>query len=117
MKKIFSYIICLYLILNMSMTVSAQETWHKVGDGYTTDGIYYEVFVIDNLENESISMCNTSITVTREIRFSGEITPPRELSLNETIKGVNYSGTVKLKNYSYVSGITVATYTGTLYAD
>ena len=117
MKKIFLHIICLCVILNMSMTVCAQETSNKVGEGYTADGVYYEVFIIDNLENDSISMYNTSITVTREVKFSGEITPPKELPLNETIKGVNYAGTLKLKNYSYISGITIATYTGLLYKE
>lgn len=107
------YIICLCLILNMSMTVNAQEASHKVGEG----GVYYEVFSTDNFENDSISMYNTSITVTREVSFSGEITPPKELSMNETIKGVNYSGTLKLQNYSHISGTTIATYTGVLYKE
>ena len=52
------YIICLCLILNMSMTVNAQEASHKVGEGYTADGVYYEVFSTDNFENDSISMYN-----------------------------------------------------------
>jgi hypothetical protein len=60
MKKLFMYIICLCLILNMSMTVNAQEASHKVGEGYTADGVYYEVFSTDNFENDSISMYNTS---------------------------------------------------------
>ena len=111
------YIICLCLILNMSMTVNAQEASRKVGEGYTADGVYYEVFSTDNFENDSISMYNTSITVTREVSFPGEITPPKELSMNETIKGVNYSGTLKLQKYSHISGTTIATYTGVLYKE
>jgi hypothetical protein len=63
----------------------------------------------------TVFLCTTQVT--REVSFPGEITPPKELSMNETIKGVNYSGTLKLQKYSHISGTTIATYTGVLYKE
>ena len=113
MRKIISLISTLLLICSITSSVEAQENLQKVGEGYTTDGVYYEVFAVDD---EDISLCATSISVTRQMKYNGIVTPSAQISWEEEINGVNYTGVLKLSSYAQSSGQTIATYKGTLYA-
>ena len=117
MKKLFMYIICLCLILNMSMTVNAQEASHKVGEGYTADGVYYEVYVAEDLAENDIVLCGASVSVTREVIYSGVVKPQTEISWREKINGSYYSGVLTISKYFSTTSQTIATYSGVLYKE
>lgn len=117
MKRKWMILVCLLVTLCSPISVKAQESLHKVGEGYTTEGVYYEVFLPENVENSDISFCGTSVNVTREVRYYGIIVPQKELSWGETISGVYYSGVLRLKQFTYTATDTIAIYEGVLYEE
>ncbi len=117
MRKIVLCLVFLFAISNVVIPVNAQEIRTKVGEGYTSEGIYYEIYINENLENKEISMCGTSIYVTREVVYSGIVTPQKTISWREKISGTYYSGTLSICKFGYTSTQTEATYSGTLYEE
>lgn len=117
MKKFLGILICFSIMLTISLPVSAQERVQKVGDGYTIEGVYYEVFAVDEIESNEIILRSIGISVTREVIYSGIVAPSKKLTWSEKIDGANYSGTLTLSGYLYTTTDTVATYKGTLYRE
>lgn len=117
MKKNIFVLFFLVAIVSASFPVNAQEMKQKAGEGYTPDGIYYEVYAVENLEESNISLCGASVSVTREVRYSGIVTPQAKISWREKINGSYYSGVLAISKYSYTTSQTVATYTGVLYEE
>lgn len=114
MKK-FTPLIMLCMCLLLSNPVYAYSDTSTIV-GYTKDGIFYEAITLEM--NSSLSLYGNAdiVTLTKEITFTGMVTPNESLSWTETINGTTYSGTMYLQNYYYYAGETVATYKGTLYA-
>ena len=78
-------------------------------------GIFAIFFVVAVL---SISfLCGASVSVTREVIYSGVVKPQKEISWREKINGSYYSGVLTISKYSYTTSQTVATYTGVLYKE
>ena len=63
--------------------VNAQKTAQRVGEGYTSEGIYYEVYVAEDLAENDIVLCGASVSVTREVIYSGVVKPQTEISWRE----------------------------------
>ena len=82
-----------------------------------SEGIYYEVYVAEDLAENDIVLCGASVSVTREVIYSGVVKPQKEISWREKINGSYYSGVLTISKYSYTTSQTVATYTGVLYKE
>ncbi len=115
-KGIFA-IFFVVAVLSISFPVNAQKTAQRVGGGYTSEGIYYEVYVAEDLAENDIVLCGASVSVTREVIYSGVVKPQKEISWREKINGSYYSGVLTISKYSYTTSQTVATYTGVLYKE
>ena len=115
-KGIFA-ILFVVAVLSISFPVNAQKTAQRVGEGYTSEGIYYEVYVAEDLAENDIVLCGASVSVTREVIYSGVVKPQTEISWREKINGNYYSGVLTISKYSYTISQTVATYTGVLYKE
>lgn len=63
-----------------------------------------------------VQLTADSIFVTRQITYSGFVFPPSQVSWQEEIKGITYSGTLLLKSHTFnpKTQKTIATYEGTL---
>ncbi len=110
-KGIFA-IFFVVAVLSISFPVNAQKTAQRVGGGYT-----YEVYVAEDLAENDIVLCGASVSVTREVIYSGVVKPQKEISWREKINGSYYSGVLTISKYSYTTSQTVATYTGVLYKE
>ena len=106
-KGIFA-IFFVVAVSSISFPVNAQETTQWVGEGYTSEGIYYEVYVAEDLAENDIVLCGA---------YSGVVKPQKEISWREKINGSYYSGVLTISKYSYTTSQTVATYTGVLYKE
>lgn len=95
-KGIFA-IFFVVAVLSISFPVNAQETAQRVGEGYTSEGIYYEVYVAEDLAENDIVLCGASVSVTREVIYSGVVKPQTEISWREKINGSYYSGVLIIK--------------------
>lgn len=115
-KGIFA-IFFVVAVLSISFPVNAQKTAQRVGGGYTSEGIYYEVYVAEDLAENDIVLCGASVSVTREVIYSGVVKPQKEISWREKINGSYYSGVLTISKYSYTTSQTVATYTGVIYKE
>lgn len=110
MKQFYSLILTAILALFLSVPVHAEtDQLPFIKSGYTEDGVYYEVHGETLSQYRSISQ-----KVTRQVTYEGEINPPRQLSWEETIHGITYSGTLQLIGLVYTKGQTVASYSGTI---
>ena len=58
-KGIFA-IFFVVAVLSISFPVNAQKTAQRVGGGYTSEGIYYEVYVAEDLAENDIVLCGAS---------------------------------------------------------
>ena len=98
-KGIFA-ILFVVAVLSISFPVNAQKTAQRVGGGYTSEGIYYEVYVAEDLAENDIVLCGASVSVTREVIYSGVVKPQKEISWREKINGSYYSGVLTISKYS-----------------
>lgn len=81
-----------------------------LGNGYTEDGIYYEVY------GETVILRSSEyVTVNRKVIYEGMVQPRSTLYWEEQINGEYYAGTLSLLNYYIDSNETIAVYTGKLY--
>lgn len=115
MKKISIPLLSIILTLLFSIQVQAMEPKSPIYEGYTSEGIYYEVYDTETSVSLERAVGDT-VNVIREFRFSGIIVPPSTRIWYENISGTDYSGTLKLYNYSYENNTTIAYYRGTLTA-
>lgn len=124
MKKTGIFALSLVMILSFSMNVCAKENTNMNSEvlleqGYTDDGIYFEVFGIQD-ENNGSTANSTRIVdskvITRKVVYYSLVTPSNSISWQENIGGSTYSGTLYLSSYvKYPSGnYTNAWYTGTV---
>ncbi|MCD8325627.1 MAG: hypothetical protein LUC90_02755 [Lachnospiraceae bacterium] len=105
--------LCLFPSLT---TVHAQDLKKEIVSEYTAENsslIIEEVLEIETSYNAD----SDSIYVTRRLTYEGYVTPPLELECTETIDGITYTGTLKLRSYSRTDNTTVAVYVGTLNAN
>lgn len=72
-------------VLSISFPVNAQKTAQRVGGGYTSEGIYYEVYVAEDLAENDIVLCGASVSVTMEVIYSGVVKPQKEISWREKL--------------------------------
>lgn len=117
MKKTIMLIALAIMVVNTTLTVKAQGNGEKVGQGYTIEGIYYEVYVSDDIDGENVAICGTGVSVVREVVYSGLVTPEKTITWREMIGGTYYEGILTLKNFSASKTKTVATYAGTIYKE
>lgn len=89
--------------------VKAEELF-LLENGTTEEDVYYEVY------GEVLQPDATTLPVTRYVTYQGKITPPAQLPWNESANGIEYSGVLTLKRYTYIreDNITTATYIGIL---
>jgi hypothetical protein len=115
MKKfLLTTILCLFLLCNTTVPVSAD---FSVLTGYTDDGIFYEAVTLEYSSSAEPLADTDIITVTKEVTFSGIITPNDTLAWRELIDDTVYVGTLRLYSYYHFDGRTIAIYKGTLYAE
>lgn len=106
-----TFFMTLILTLSLSIVAHAQGNEDYLRNGYTNEGIYYEVF------GEQINPnIKGVISVERQIVYSGKITPNSTLEWREEIDGISYHGTLNLVFYTYnkTQNTTTAWYSGTL---
>lgn len=115
MKKISIPLLSIILTLLFSIQVQAMEPKSPIYEGFTSEGIYYEVYNIETNVTQERAAGDT-IDVIREFRFEGIIVPPSTQNWAEQINGTSYSGTLKLYRCSYDNNNTIAYYRGTLTA-
>lgn len=114
MKKLLSFLSALILCLVLSLSAQAAENT-TIATGYTSDNIYYTVYDIETTEIIHRAVGDT-IDVVREFHYSGIITPPSQKIWSEVHNSITYTGTLKLYNFTYKNGNTIAYYKGTLTA-
>ncbi len=116
-RNFFVLVLAISLCISV-LPVSAQENRQKVGEGHTSDGVYYEVYELQESGTENdIILYGSGIPVRIEVIFQGTITPQREFFWQESRDGDDYSGVLTLESYTCVSNKTIATYSGMLYKE
>lgn len=85
------------------------EDGEFISDGYTEEGVYYEVY-----GTKAITRALEGIFVTRTVIFEGVVQPESTMYWKEYINGDAYSGTLSLVKYNCAEGHTMAIYEGTL---
>lgn len=86
-----------------------------IESGYTSEGIYYEVYDIPLSDGELLLNTSTQKYVSREIIFQAILIPPTTITQSITEDGITYSGQLRLFSYYQDSEKTYATYKGYLY--
>ena len=90
----------------------------KIDEGYTSEGIAYEVYIVHEQANTSSPNIVVSKKFTISVIFDGNIIPPETWSTTITEGAVTYSGTLYRGTYSYDNFLnskkTVVQYSGTL---
>ena len=114
MKKIVIIISGFLLFTLLSLPVHAAEG-AQISEGYTSDGVHYTVYTIDPSPNTTLAIGDT-LNVQREFHYAGIITPPSQVTWTEIHNGITYTGTLKLYNFSFKNGNTIACYKGTIIA-
>lgn len=84
---------------------------------YTAENIYYTdiILSIEPLSYTTLAD-NVSVIITKEITYSGIVTPDATIFCKQYIDNVLYSGTLYLQEFHYSNGKTIAIYKGTLTA-
>ena len=68
-KGIFA-IFFVVAVLSISFPVNAQKTAQRVGEGYTSEGIYYEVYAVEDLEGNDIALYGSGGGATARVDIS-----------------------------------------------
>ena len=91
---------------------------NKIGEGVTSEGVAYEVYIVDDETNSINPNIVVSKKFTISVIFDGNITPPKTWSTTIQEGAVSYSGTLYRGTYSFDNFLnskkTVAEYSGTL---
>ena len=115
MKKLLLLtILYTYLLTSYPLHVSASSPSIT---GFTPSGIFYQAITISETYDSLIVPYANTISLTKEITYSGIIIPDNSISWKETISGTTYSGTLYLQSFHYSNSKTIATYKGTLTAE
>lgn len=102
-KKYFALFI-LYFSCSLYSTSLIPKPLSIVSDTITCHAADIDLFI-----------AATSRNVTKQVIYSGIVTPYASLPWTEVINGETYSGTLTLQSYSSVNGDTYATYSGMIY--
>ena len=115
MKTLFSLFLCIASFWFSSITVNAEAAPTPINEGYTAEGVYYEVYEISTEYSANTSRdIYTVVEVTREFLHYGIVAPPSQKYYCEIINGYTYDGTLYLSRFYFEDGNTHAVYTGTL---
>lgn len=111
--KIFTALVLSFILLlscPFSVQASCQPPVLKT-EGYTEDAVRYEVH-----GTSYVQLTSDSIFVTRQVTYDGFVIPPGQVSWQEKINAITYSGTLSLKSHAFnpKTQKTTATYEGTL---
>lgn len=106
MKKIAIFFFLSIVLFLISLPVRAEEAV-CISEQSVPDRIY-DIVVLSSDES--------SKTVSIDITYDEIILPPSTYFYAGSINGVDYSGTLRLIQYSFQNGQTLATYQGTVYA-
>lgn len=103
---------------NQSLEVECHVYAPQIANGYTEEGIYYEIF--SEPENEVSYLATDSKYVKRTVKYySATVTVPTNIFWEEDMAGVLYSGNLKLSKYvrDYEKNVTTAYFEGYIYAE
>ena len=121
MKKINFTILCFLLCLCMynPITTHAKEIGvnQYLTEGYTAEGIHYTIYDVPTSASPtvmSLQRAATQMYVVREIRFDGNVQPPKTWYFAERIGEHIYAGTLSLSSDQVIYNKTIATYKGYL---
>ena len=110
MKKITFLVIIMASCILWSKNAYAQEILQETTQEYTLLEGEQEVLVTDYYAYSS-----SSIFLKRKMTYLGFVVPDRTITGYVVDKGIVYSGTLYLVNYTYFNNQTIALYEGTLY--
>lgn len=81
--------------------------------GHIEETVHYEIY-----GTSYVQLTANSVFVTRQVTYEGFVIPSSEVSWQEKIKDITYSGTLRLKIHTFnpKTQKTTATYEGTLTA-
>ncbi len=108
-------LICLLIVFCTipSLNCFAAASPHHVYSSYTTDGIYYEVFINEiTPQNE---MKNSGYSINIDLVYNGLIIPNKVITWTQTIDGTICTGSLKLYSFTQYNGKTTANYQGVIY--
>lgn len=108
MKKII-FISLAFFILSTSL--HAEATSISIQSAQKETDICYSI-----VENFYFDQETNSISGTHTIIYDGIVIPEPTIQYSKNENGIEYRGTLKLTQYRYRNGQTIATYQGTLYA-
>lgn len=111
MKIVIAFLLS-FILMSSSVSVMAQEILFK--NGYTDEGMYYELYF--EVVDEDVSICSESVRhVTLKVTYDSITIPQETMYWTETIDGELYAGYLGLKTYQFSGNKTIATYIGDLY--
>ena len=114
MRKLFLlFTLCGCLFL--SVPVHAQDITQEIGCQVTTEYVISQVTTLETIYHLDNTRASAYITTSKEITYTGIITPAASISWTETIDGTKYSGTLYRQSFYHNSDKTIAIYKGTLY--
>lgn len=114
MKKAFLFLVFLGC-LTFECPVLACDLTEGVQKNYIVDDTVCEIVASKKIYTYLETKSKAGIVVSRQVLYKQVITPDGSIHWNETINGVDCSGTLYLESFYYSSGNTVVTYKGTLY--
>lgn len=106
MKK--NVLLLCFILFVFSFTMRVHAHTEVLQDGYTENGIYYQIFEAE--DNNSIFASDRAITVSRCFVYEKILTPSRTIKYVEG----NFAGELVLQRFFYKDGKTHAYYSGTL---
>ncbi|MBR3825714.1 MAG: hypothetical protein IKJ39_11030 [Lachnospiraceae bacterium] len=113
MKKILLTCLLIMFCIIPSSDCFAAEPTQYLYSAYTTDGIYYEVYV--NEISQQNEMRNSGYSINIDLVYDGLIIPSKTIPWSQTINGTVCTGTLKLYSFSQHNGKTTANYQGIIY--
>lgn len=102
------------LLINIFSFPIQEENY--VACGYTSDGIYYEVYELHPINEPYTYLLSSEDDVIIGVTYSDIITPPQTYNYSSIKNSITYSGTLYLFRVKYDNGKTYAYYRGTVYA-
>ncbi len=106
MKKLIYVFCCILLISGMQVSVKAGKD--SLQEGYTAEGVYYQVFDWEN--GSKMPTGGDVITVNKCFMYMAIVKPERTIDYSQD----GYAGVLTLCRVVYSEGKTYAYYAGTL---
>lgn len=111
MKIVIAFLLS-FILMSSSVSVMAQEA--LVRNGYTDEGMYYELYF--KVIHEDVSICSEGVRhVTLKVTYDSITIPQETMYWSELVDGEEYAGYLSLKTYHFSGNKTIATYVGDLY--